>query len=313
MISVVIPLYNKEKSIASTLQSVCDQTYKDYEVVIVNDGSTDNSANVVKDIIAHIDGRCIEDRWTLVDKTNGGVCSARNRGIQEAKGEYVAMLDGDDMWDKEFLAEIAKMIEDFPKAAMWGANYAETLNGKLVRRLRTGLPEGYRGYVDNYFHMQGRQSDLFCSSSVVIRKEAFAKVGMFDERLKYAEDNDMWFRIIATYPVAFYDQYLAFYRYEAENRAMMRRREMKSFLPYYVDKFKEPIFRENKIFYQWINQWCAQWIARYLFTDESQRADIYDAAAKLDYKVIPFKYRLYFKMPYWFGEMVYRMVLKIKG
>ena len=312
MISVVIPLYNKEKSITTTLESVLTQSYTDYEVIVVDDGSTDNSANIVRELV-NGKWKSVNDKIRLISKPNGGVCSARNRGIKEAKGEYVALLDGDDMWDKEFLAEIAKMIEDFPKAAMWGANYEETLNGKLVRRLRTGLPEGYRGYVDNYFHMQGRQSDLFCSSSVVIRKEAFAKVGMFDERLKYAEDNDMWFRIIATYPVAFYDQYLAFYRYEAENRAMMRRREMKSFLPYYVDKFKEPIFRENKDFYQWINQWCAQWIARYLFADETQRADIYDAAEKLDYSVIPFKYRLYFKMPYWFGEMVYRMVLKIKG
>lgn len=313
MISVVIPLYNKEKSIASTLQSVYEQTYKDYEVVIVNDGSTDNSANVVKEFIAHIDYRSIHNRWTLLDKTNGGVCSARNRGIEDAKGKYIALLDGDDIWDREYLAEQVKMIHDFPKAAMWGINFAETRDGKLVRTLPTALPDGYRGYVDNYFHMKGRVSDLFCSSSVIVRREAFDKVGIFDERIKYSEDSDMWYRIIATYPVAFYDRYMAFYRYEAENRAMCRKREMRYFLPYFVDKYQQPLFRNNPIFYPWINKWSAQWIARYLFTDKTQREDSYIAASRLDYEVLPKKYRILFKSPYWLGALVYQIIQRLKS
>lgn len=299
MISVVIPLYNKEKSIASTLQSVYEQTYTDYEVVIVNDGCTDNSANVVKDFIAQIDDRCIDHRWTLVDKPNGGVCSARNRGIQEAKGEYIALLDGDDLWDKEYLAEQVKMIEDFPDAAMWGLNFAETRDGKIVRRVETALPDGYRGYIEHYFEMSRRVSDLFCSSSVVIRKEVFDKIGMFDERIKYAEDSDMWFRINTVYKTAFYDRYMVFYQWDAENRAMTRRRDLRHFLPYYVDKYREPIFKQNAIFYRWINRWCAVHIRRYYFSPyELDRQEAKEAAAKLDYSVIPFKYRLFFKLPY---------------
>ena len=113
MISVVIPLYNKEKSIASTLQSVYEQTYTDYEVVIVNDGSTDNSANVVKDFIAKIDDRCIDDRWTLICQENAGVSAARNRGIIEAKGEYVAFLDADDFWREDKLEKQLKVMEKY--------------------------------------------------------------------------------------------------------------------------------------------------------------------------------------------------------
>ena len=312
MISVIIPLYNKEKSIASTLQSVCEQTYTDYEVVIVNDGSTDDSANVVKDFIARIDDRCIDNRWTLVNKPNGGVCSARNIGIEEAKGEYVALLDGDDIWDKEYLAEQVKMLRDFPEAVMWGINFAEMNEGKLVRRLETALPDRYRGYVEHYFQMPGRISDLFCSSSVVIRREVFDKVGMFDERIKYAEDSDMWFRIIATHRVAFYDRYMVFYQWDAENRALKREIKLKYFLPYYVDKYQNPLYKSNSVFYVWINRWASQQLKRYYFHNPAQRAEAIEATRKLDYSVLPIKYRLYYKTPYWFGNLVYRLERRIK-
>ena len=162
MISVVIPLFNKELSICNTLESVLKQTFRNFEVVVVNDGSTDRSKEVVAKIAA------TDKRIRLVSKPNGGVCSARNRGTQEAKYDYIALLDGDDIWDEHYLEEQTKMIQDFPEATMWGINFAEMENGRLARKLETGLPENFRGYVDNYFQMKGRISDLFCSSSVVI-------------------------------------------------------------------------------------------------------------------------------------------------
>ena len=110
MISIVIPLYNKEKSIATTLESVLAQSYTNYEVIVVDDGSTDNSANVVRELV--------NDKIRLISKPNGGVCSARNRGIQEAKSQYVAFLDADDLWEKDYLEEQVKMIADFPVAMM---------------------------------------------------------------------------------------------------------------------------------------------------------------------------------------------------
>ncbi len=292
MISVVIPLYNKEQSVRASLESVLAQSFHDFEVVVVNDGSTDDSALVVRDIIQK-DGRI-----RLVNKENGGVCSARNLGIKDSYGEYIAFLDADDVWDKEYLAEQVRMIRDFPEAAMWGINYAELSNGKLVRTLATGLPKGYRGYVEDYFQLKGRISDLFCSSSVVIKKEAFEKVGVFDERIKYAEDNDMWFRIIATHKVAFYDRYMVYYMFDAENRALKRKIRLSVFLPYFVDKYKEPVFRQNVVFYRWINRWSAQQIRKFYFSsDVSEREDAIVAVRKLDYSVIPQKYRYLYKSP----------------
>ncbi|MCQ2312258.1 MAG: glycosyltransferase family 2 protein [Paludibacteraceae bacterium] len=307
MISIVIPLYNKAQSITHTLDSVLAQTYTDYEVIVVNDGSTDGSDKVVEDYIkSPITNH--KSQIHLVSQPNGGVCSARNRGIREAKGEYVALLDADDQWDKEYLAEQVRMIEDFPDAAMWGINFAELSNGQLIRKLATGLPEVYRGYVDHYFEMPGRVSDLFCSSSVVIRKEVFDKVDYFDERIKYAEDTDMWFRIIATHAVAFYDRYMVYYQFDAENRTQKRERRLKDFLPYYVDKYKDPLFQSNAIFYQWIMRWAANHIKRFYFgKDSSQWEDAKQAIRKLDYQVIPPKYRLLYKTPRVVGNVLFQL------
>lgn len=315
MISVVIPLYNKENSICATLQSVYEQTYTDWECIVVDDGSTDDSLNVVQEYVRKVESD-VHTPYTLhltpsirvYHQPNGGVCAARNAGIKAAKGEYIALLDADDRWDKEYLAEQMHMIADFPKSAMWGINFAELSEGKLIRKLETGLPDGYRGYVEHYFDMPGRISDLYCSSSVVIRRDVFDKVGYFDERIRYSEDIDMWYRIIANYPVAFYDRYMVWYFYDAENRAMNRPRLLKDWLPYYVDKYKDPLFRHDAVFYRWIMRWAAVRIKKIYFNDPEQHEAAKTASRKLDYAELPFKYRFELLLPYWMGKIIYKLL-----
>lgn len=309
MFSIIIPLYNKANYIVKTVQSVLKQTYQQFEIIVVNDGSTDNGFEIVKQIK--------DSRIRLIQKENGGVCSARNVGISNAKYDYIALLDADDYWDKDFLSEASKLIEDFPQAALWGINFAEIYEGKLIRELPTGLPKGFRGIVEDYFEMpekMGRISDLFCSSSVVIRKSIFDHTGMFDERLKYSEDIDMWYRIIANFPVAFYDRYMSFYQYDADNRAMNRKRTLKYFLPYYSDKYLP--YKNNSVFYNFIIRWCAVNIKDIYFNDKSQRNDAKVAAKKLDYSVLPSKYKYLFNMPYCIAYILYLITeyrLKLKN
>ena len=298
MISVIIPLYNKQDSITGTIQSVLGQSVTDFELVVVDDGSTDNSVVMVQEI--H------DERIRVISKQNGGVCSARNAGIRAAHGEYVALMDADDIWDKDYLKEQLRMVADFPDCHMWGINYAETVEGRIIRDVPTGLPKGYRGIVEGYFGKKGRVSDLFCSSSVLIRKDAFEKVGLFDERIRYAEDCDMWYRIIARFKVAFYDRYMVYYRFDAENRARLKPRPLKYFLPFFVDKYQS--FKDNEVFYRWINQWCAQHIAIYYFNRPAERKDAVIASKKLDYGVIPFKYKMLFKPPYCIGVIAYKII-----
>jgi glycosyltransferase involved in cell wall biosynthesis len=300
-ISVVIPLYNKQNAIARTLESVFNQTVKNFEVVVVDDGSKDNSLQVVQ---------AIQDpRLRVIHKENGGVSSARNSGIRNAKGEFIALLDGDDLWEPTCLEEMVKMIDDFPDAAIWGVSIAFIKNGRLYK-WNQGLGEGYRGYVKNYFGI--RHSDLYCSSSVIIRKEAFEKVGYFDERISSSEDLDMWYRIILHYPIAFYDKILVYYNQDAENRVAYDtdvRFPLTKDIKYYFDKHNEE-FERNPVFSHFMNNYVAANLLKegYYFGSEQERIDSDEVVKKLRYQDIHPKYRWIFKTPRWFGYIVYKIV-----
>ena len=300
-ISVVIPLYNKQNAIARTLESVFHQTVTNFEVVVVDDGSKDNSLQVVQSI--H------DARLRVIHKENGGVCSARNRGIKEAKGDYIALLDGDDLWDAGFLEEQVKLIHDFPEAGMWGVNTAFIRGGKYYK-WQQGMPEEYRGYVENYFGTQ--HNDLFCSSSVVIRKDVFDKAGYFDERISASEDLDMWYRIILKYPVVFYDKVLVCYNQDAENRVAYDtkvRFPLTKDIKYYFDKHNDE-FDRNPVFSRFMNNYVASKLLQfgYYFGTEQERKDSDVVVSKLRYKDIHPKYRWIFKTPRWLGYIVYKIV-----
>lgn len=309
MISIVIPLYNKAKSISRTLDAILAQTYKDYEIVIVDDGSTDGSGLIV-DEYAQTHPQI---RICVYHRENKGVCAARNLGVQVAKGECIAFLDADDLWDKGYLKEAAKLILDFPKAAMWGINYAETNSGQITRVLQTGLPDDFRGYVEDYFRMPNRRSDLYTSSSTIVRKEQFLQAGGFDERIKYAEDVDMWWRMIAEFPCAFSSCILAFYQQDTENRVDrgLSTPKFKYYFPYYVGKYKK-YKNINYVFYHHIEQVSANLIARYYFTVPEDHKDAKSVIKDLDFSAITFKYRLMLKSPYPIGKIIYILINIIK-
>lgn len=301
MFSVVIPLYNKEKSIVTTLLSVCAQTLTDFEVIVVDDGSTDDSYSVASKVN--------DERIRLIHKENGGVSSARNVGIKAAKYFYVALLDGDDYWDPGFLKEQLALIEEFPEAGMWGVNYAFVKRDKCDP-CSQGLGKGFRGYVDNYFSTS--HNDLFCSSSVVIRKDLFEDVGYFDERIASSEDLDMWYRIILHYPVVYYDKVLAYYNQNAENRVAYDtdiRFPLNKDIKYFIDKF-ESDFKCNRAFSHYLNTQVASRLLSegYYFGSRQERKDADHVVSLLQYADIHSKYRWIFKTPRWLGWIVYRIV-----
>lgn len=303
MISVVIPLYNKEKSITKTLQSVLAQTYTDYEILVVDDGSTDASAEVVRIVMDQT------NKIRLLQKRNGGVSSARNYGIRNANSEYIALLDGDDLWEPTFLEEQVKLIHNFPRAGMWGVNYA-FVKGERKNPCNQGLEIGFCGYVDNYFGTS--HNDLFCSSSVIIRKEVFKVAGCFDERISSSEDLDMWYRIILKYPVVYYDKVLAYYNQNAENRVAYDtgvRFPLTKDIKYYFDKFL-PDCEINPIFSHYINNYVASRLLSegYYFGTKQERIDSDHVVKNLRYKEIHPKYRFIFKTPRWLGRIIYQIV-----
>lgn len=224
MISVVIPLYNKEKSIATTLESVLAQSYTDYEVIVVDDGSTDNSASVVESIISSFQHSNIQ----LFSKPNGGVSSARNFGIEKSRGEYVAFLDGDDIWDKDFLKAMIMLIEDYPGKSIYGLGCEQIKRGE-----RPTLKNSYYRGVSGWSY----DTMAFTGSSACVNKKDAIEVGLFDTRMTHGEDLDMWWRLMLLHGGASDKRPYAYYIQDAENRAMHRVAPFEKHIPYYIDKF----------------------------------------------------------------------------
>lgn len=306
-ISIIIPLYNKRNAIAQTIQSVLEQTILNFELIVVDDGSTDDSYSVVSQVN--------DPRIHLLHKENGGVSSARNIGIKTATYPFVALLDGDDYWAPTFLEEQLALIKDYPEAGMWGVNYA-FVKGDKCEPCNQGIGDGFRGYVEGYF-ASSAHNDLFCSSSIVIRKDVFEKVGFFDERISSSEDLDMWYRIILHYPVVYYDKVLAYYNQNAENRVAYDtdvRFSLTKDIKYYIDKF-ESDFNRDRSFSHFLNSHVAAdlLLDGYYFGTSQERKDADHVVRLLHYSDIHPKYRWIFKTPRWFGWIVYRIVLLKKA
>lgn len=232
MISVVIPLYNKEKSIVTAIESVVAQTYRDWELIIVEDGSTDNSLQIVEDYIRDVlCMKCdVRNDVRVIHQENAGVSAARNRGIMEARGDYVAFLDGDDIWDKDFLKEMARLIEDYPGKSIYGLGCEQINKGEKIE-LKNSYYRGESGW--SYATM------AFTGSSACVNKKDAIEVGLFDTRMTHGEDLDMWWRLMLLHGGASDKHPYAYYIQDAENRAMHRLAPLEKHIPYFVDRFAE--------------------------------------------------------------------------
>ena len=209
MFSVVIPLYNKELSISNTIQSVLNQTFQDFEIVVINDGSTDNSLQVVEQIN--------DSRIRIINKPNGGVSSARNRGIKEAKYDWIAFLDGDDLWIDNHLETLKDMIETNPADKVFTTSFifSDNNNVKVQRESFAYLR------VDNYCKasLTHFNKTIIWTSVVCVHKQVFDNVVAFNTNYIRGEDVDLWIRISKRYDIIYTDKVTAIYRKDAENRS----------------------------------------------------------------------------------------------
>lgn len=197
LISVVIPLYNKEASIRRTLQSIFLQTYQHFEIIIVDDGSTDNSSAVVESYK--------DPRIRLIKQDNAGVSSARNKGIQHSKGDYVAFLDADDEWDNNYLERQIELIEHFSECALFSINYRfKYVDGIIEPTIINGLQfQTATGEMDNYFAVASKSNCPIWTSSVVIRKNALLSIGGFPIGVTSGEDLLTWAKLAVDYRICF--------------------------------------------------------------------------------------------------------------
>lgn len=220
--SVVIPLYNKAEHIAATLQTVLDQTFRDFEVVIVDDGSTDGSAEIVE--------RVASGHVRLVRQKNGGVSAARNRGIKEAAGSYIAFLDADDEWTPEHLAELARLIEEFPGLGLYSAAYDIVRDGVVYQHSQP-VPDGYFGIIENFLLEYSRNFALAHSSTACIPSELFKEIGGFPEGIRKGEDVIIWIKAALAGKMAYSTKVCTRHNLDASNRSDRIRDDM---IPYYI-------------------------------------------------------------------------------
>lgn len=208
MISVVIPLYNKEQSITSTLQTVLKQTYQDFEIIIVNDGSTDHSVEEV--------AKVTDPRIRLIHQNNAGVSAARNRGIEEAKGEYIAFLDADDEWKSEYLRTQYELTQKYPECSVFACNYEfKNTQGKITPTIIRKLPfKGEDGILSNYFEVASCSHPPICSISIMVKKNAIQSIGGFPIGIKSGEDLLTWARLAVNGNIAYAKQAYAVFNVE---------------------------------------------------------------------------------------------------
>lgn len=193
--SVVIPLYNKEAFIESTLQSVLQQSFDDFEIIIVDDGSTDQSFAKVTNLK--------HPKVLLFKQQNQGVSVARNFGIEQAKGKYIALLDADDTWYANHLFEQKKQIDTFPNAGLYCNNYEIFHNEHLCKKATFNFSYHTECLIVEDYFKASIINSLAWTSAVSFSKDNFIKLGRFNPNYKTAQDLDLWIRFALNYPVSF--------------------------------------------------------------------------------------------------------------
>lgn len=193
--SVIIPLYNKEAYILETLDSVLKQTFSDFEIIIVDDGSSDNSLNLVS--------KFEDPKLIIVKQKNSGASSARNKGISLAKGKYIALLDADDYWETHHLFELKRLITQFPEAGLFCNNYEikRHLNSTTKACFNFEYTEDCK-LIEDFFNA----NIIDCipsSSSSAFLKSHFNTLGGYNTSIPSGQDTDLWIRFGLKYKVAF--------------------------------------------------------------------------------------------------------------
>lgn len=195
--SVVIPVYNKEAFLQKTIESVLQQSFTDFEIIIINDGSTDRSADIIKQFK--------NERIKNFHQENQGVAHARHRGIQEATSDHIALLDADDLWLENHLSTLKESIDLFPKAALYATNYKIRYTKEVIRPTRFSNFDAQEKVtqIQNYFQVS-LLDNLVWTSASCFKKETYFKIGGFNSLYKTGQDLDLWIRFALSHQIIFH-------------------------------------------------------------------------------------------------------------
>jgi len=285
--SVVIPLFNKAPYVKRALESVFVQTFRDFELIVVDDGSTDDSFSVAKSVLedSGIDYR-------LIHQENAGVSTARNNGVVASNGNFVCFLDADDWWAPAFLERMDWLIKAYPDAGIYGVNYYIISRGK--QRVALQIPStGYINYCDCYQKLQMPLTSI----SVAIPKEVYREMDGFKPHLKLGEDFDLWIRIALSRKVAYLDEPLAFYFQDSNPtwRGTGHLTAPHAHMLWNLDYLEEEE-KTNPDYKRLIDELRIRGLLSYYLTDKYRELARMELA-KVDWKKQPIEVRLRYKSP----------------
>ena len=187
-ISIVMPLFNKEREVGRAIRSAISQTVTDFELIVVNDGSNDKGPEIARTIT--------DQRIRVVDQTNRGVSAARNRGIAEARSDFIAFLDADDEWAPDYLETVLRLAKACPEAGIFATSYYFCRRGTKRPAVIRSLPESFKeGILSNYFLVASHSDPPLWTSAVTVRKDAIEAVGGFPVGVIAGEDLLTWARL----------------------------------------------------------------------------------------------------------------------
>lgn len=291
--SVIVPLYNKALYVKKALESICAQTYKDFECIIVDDGSTDNSADIAQSIISSL-SETDHSIIRILRQPNSGVAKARNVGVENSHGEYLCFLDADDWWEPTYLEEMDKLIKTYPDAGLYGCDYYYVKNGKMKI-----YPKNAEGYIDYCKVYTDCKAMPIHPNGAIIPRNVFDEIGGFNPSIKMGEDFILFMQIVLKYKVAFLNKQLVYFNQDADPkwRAITKLHKPEHHMLWHVSH-REEIERTNAAYKAMIDMLRVKSLLPYWLSDE-----YHDAAAaelqKVDWSKQPKKVKKQYEKPLW--------------
>jgi len=299
MFTIVIPLYNKEKYVSKTIESIKSQAYENFECLIIDDGSEDNSVEVCESLI--------DSRFRIIKQSNKGVSAARNLGIQNAVGDYICFLDADDWWDPHFLEVIHDLIDRNPDFRMFGTLYGQVCDNKTSPYKFPFEPEPVlKMNVLDFICKYKTISLPLHTSSVAYHRSVFEKCGMFNHRISFFEDYDIFFRASCLYDIV-YDssKVLSFYNKDLPLGDSLTSKPADITI-HYANHIDDTLFDSQKSMQlkRAIDIFKVKSMILYK-TSCKNKARLKSIIKNVDWSNFPLRYRVYYKSPVLLAKVIF--------
>ena len=294
-ISVIIPLFNKGFIISETLQSVLVQTFTDFEIVIVNDGSTDNGFEVVS--------KFSDNRINLFQQENKGAAAARNLGIEKATGELIAFLDADDYWFPNHLEEIFKLYTDFPNCGMYGSRYLIKISKKktIKTTYSPSVSNDFRGILPDFFKAS-KAYRVGLTSAIAIPKRVLQNNFLFNLEISSGQDLELYTKIAIEKSVAITNSFTVEYNFSLDNQLSKTPISQKKLM--FFEQF-HAFESNNESLKKFLDFYRLEYALQFRIAGNTEKSNFYlkDITAE-----IPFKTKVLLSTPIF----ILKLLLKVK-